>query len=104
MSAGDEGTPVPTIRDLLLFLAREIPRNTRHADVLESALSMASAMLEGALDPDPVVAGLARRMYRARLSLAIGIWQEAAKDRAADLRAELAGLAAAARGNGGEPL
>ena len=94
MSAGDEGAPVPTIRDLLLFLAREIPRNTRHADVLESALSMASAMLEGMLEPDPIIAGHARRMYHARLSLAIGIWQEAkARERAA----ELADLDAAAR-------
>lgn len=100
MSAGDEGAPVPTIRDLLLFLAREIPRNTRRVAILESALSIASAMLEGTLDPDPVVSDLARRLYRARLLFAVSRWQEA-KARDADAFAptldELADLDAAAR-------
>ena len=58
-------------RALLIRAAEAIPAEyhaeaTREA-ILDAALSMACGMLEGLLDPDPVLAGLAARMYRARL-------------------------------------
>ena len=59
-------------RALLIRAAEAIPaeyhaKATQEA-VLDAALSMACGMLEGLLDPDPVLAGLAARMYRARLA------------------------------------
>lgn len=59
-------------RTLLIRAAEAIPakfhaKASREA-VLDAALSMACGMLEGLLDPDPVLAGLAARMYRARLA------------------------------------
>ena len=58
-------------RTLLIRAAEAIPQEFHaHATrelVLDAALSMACGMLEGLLDPDPVLARLAARMYRARL-------------------------------------
>ena len=61
----------PDLRTLLLWEAKRIPREYRarasREAIADAALSMACGMLEGLLDPDPVLAGLAARMYRARL-------------------------------------
>ena len=58
-------------RTLLIRAAEAIPPKFHaHASrevILDAALSMACGMLEGLLDPDPVLARLAARMYRARL-------------------------------------
>lgn len=59
-------------RTLLIRAAEAIPakfhaKASREA-VLDAALSMACGMLEGLLDPDPVLADRARVAYRARLA------------------------------------
>ena len=59
-------------RTLLIRAAKAIPakfhaKASREA-VLDAALSMACGMLEGLLDPDPVLADRARVAYRARLA------------------------------------
>lgn len=64
--------PMTDPRALLIRAAEAIPAEFHaHASretILDAALSMACGMLEGLLDPDPVLAGLAARMYRARLA------------------------------------